>query len=526
MSKMDKLIKNSLQDTPNVDPEINRNLVEKFAEKAYTHNSDDEREFEVSVNHVERYKKPGIFRRMGAIAAALALIVAAGGGGAAVLRNMRNVDESSQIESSVEESSSEPEIVDVEEEYVDTNSYDMTTKDGIYSKIINSVYFYDQVSAKVVDYMNYKENVCNVTDFQLDLTNGKAYAYCSRVNYENSLEDILKGEPVVGEEDNWISKGDFFGHIVTYCNGERCVWLSDDMYMHNVYAEETPITGRTGAPVSYEKVRAYFDEFNSKFVSEDGVSYSDNDLENMENPNPFAEMSDGVNTHLGTETLNATYTYVGGSDLWDFNKWDIVGDVEFIGRDCVEIAFNTADSTMYIDKETGCMLYYIEYRDGELFDYLVVDEIHFNEDAAPVPEIDLSQYKEPEKISDEEYYAYHENSHGQTYGVCGQYHLCEQNDELLPDLIPFGEGYAKKSEYFENIGCEVRTLDLHQDVSKLATDVFIASFNIYDVEGEEVLATVNYYGTPEQKAAFDAAKANPCADPYHKNEPFIPGADE
>ena len=54
MSKIDKLIKNSLQDTPNADPEINRNLAEKFAEKAYTHNSEAESEFEISVNHVER----------------------------------------------------------------------------------------------------------------------------------------------------------------------------------------------------------------------------------------------------------------------------------------------------------------------------------------------------------------------------------------------------------------------------------------------------------------------------------------
>lgn len=518
MSKMDKLIKNSLQDTPNADPEINRNLVEKFAEKAYTHNSDDEREFEVSVNHVERYKKPGIFKRMGAMAAALALIVAAGGGGAAVLRNMRNVDESSQIEDSVEESSSESEIVDteVEEEYVDTNSYDMTTKEGIYSKMINSIYFYDQVSAKVVEHQNYKDGVCGVVDFQVDLTNGKAYSYYSRVNYENSLEDIFKGEPVVGEEDNWISKGAFFGHMAIYCNGERCVWLDDDMYMSNVYAFEEDIShGRTGAPVSYEKMCAYMEEVKTEQSNE-----------NLENPNPFEEMSTGINTHLGTDCLSGQWTAIGASNLWDFDQWDIVGDVEFIGRDCVEITFNTVDSTMYIDKETGCMLYYTYYYEGELLDYLVVDEIHFNEDAAPVPEIDLSQYKEPVEPTPEEYYAYHENSHGETYGVCGQYHLCEQNDEILPDLMPFGDGYAKKSEYFENIGCEVRTNDFHQDFNRLETDVLIASFNIYDVEGEEVLATVNYYGTPEQKATFDAAKANPCADPYHKNEPFIPGADE
>lgn len=521
MRKVDKLIKDSLQVVPKVDSDINRNLAEKFAEKAYTHKSEAESEFEISVNHVERYKKPSIFKRMGAMAAALAVIVAVGGGGAAVFKNMRNIDESSQIESSAE-------TPDIQEEYVDTNSYDMTTKEGIYSKIINSFYFFDQVSAKVVEDENYKEGVCSVSDIQLDLTNGKGYAYCSRVNYENAFEDILKGEPVVGEEDNWISKGAFFGHMTSYSNGEKCVWLDDDMYMNNLYAFEEDIKhGRTGNPVNYEAMAAYNEEFNSKFVTENGVSFSDEDLENMDNPNPFAECSDGVNIYNRFIFANNT---LAGEDLWNFDKWDIVGDVEFIGRDCVEIAFKDGiDATMYIDKETGCMLYYTYYINSQLTEYLVVDEIAFNENAVPVPEIDLSEYKYPPEISDEEYYAFKENSHGETYGICGHYHLCEQNDELLPDLIPFGgevDGYVKKTEYFENIGCEMRTHDLRQAHNKLETDVLIAEINIYDVEGEEVLATVEYYGTSEQKAEFDAAKANPCTDTSHKDEYFIPGADE
>lgn len=524
MSKTDKLIKNSLQNTPSADPEINRNLVEKFEEKAYTHNSQDEREFEVSVDHVERYRKPNIFRRMGAMAAALAVIVAVGGGGAAAFRNLRNVDESSQIESSAEDEASQTEatVSDVQEEFVDTNTYDMTTKEGIYSKIINSVYFFDQVSAKVVEDETYKENVCSVIDFQLDLTNGKGYSYCSRVNYENEFEDILKGEPVVGEEDNWVSKGEFFGNMALYSDGEKCVWLdNDDMIVHNVFQEENSIShSRTGNPVNYEAMCAFMNELETV--------NSDHD---MENPNPFAEYSSGINLYLGTGCLQAHWTFVGSEFLWNFDKWDIVGDVEFIGRDCVEIAFKDGiDATMYIDKETGCMLYFTYYIDGQLTDYLIVDEIHFNEDAAPVPEIDLSQYEEFVEPTPEEYYAYHENSHGETYGICGHYHFCVQNDELLPDLIPFGgdngDGYAKKTEYFENIGCEVRTHDLRQEVNKLETDVFIAEFNIYDVEGEEILDTVKYYGTPEQKEAFDEAIKNPCTDSSHKDEYFIPGAEE
>lgn len=504
MRKVDKLIKDSLQVVPKVDSEINRNLAEKFAEKAYTHKSEAESEFEISVNHVERYKKPSVFRRMGAMAAALAVIVAVGGGGAAVFKNMRNIDESSQIESSAEES---PETPDIQEKYVDTNSYDMTTKKGIYSKIINSVYFYDQVSGKVVDRQDYKDGVCGVTDLQIDLTNGKCYAYYSRVNYENNFEDILKGEPVVGEEDNYVSKGAFFGHMAIYSDGEKCVWLDDDMYMSDVYAFEEDIChGRTGNPVNYEAMAAYMNEFKSKFIDENGLSYTDEDLENMENPDPFAGISDGINTHLGTDCFRANYTEA-GYNLGDFDKWDIVGDVEFIGRDCVEIAFKDGiDATMYIDKETGCMLYYTYYVDGQLADYLVVDEIAFNENAVPVSEIDLSEYKYPPEISDDEP---KENSHGETYGGAGG-HFCIQEDKNIPDLIAFGKGYVKKSEYFEKIGCETLTIDLRQTRNKLETDVLIAEINIYDVEGEEVLDVVKYYGTPEQKEVFDAAKGKHC----------------
>ncbi len=496
MSKLDKLIKNSLQNTPNADPKINRDLAEKFAEKAYTHNSEAESEFEVSVNHVERYKKPSIFKRMGAMAAALAVIVAVGGGGAAVFKNMLHSDESSQVESPADEESAEN--PDIQEEYVDTNSYDMTTKEGIYAKIINSVYFYDQVSAKVVEDENYKENVCSVTDFQIDLTNGKNYAYCSRVNYENNFEDILKGEPVIGEEDNYVSKGAFFGHMTLYSDGEQCFWLDDDnMIMNNVYSENSSVShGRTGNPVNYEAMCAFMNEVETESGDDD-----------LENPNPFEEYSNGINTYLGTACLQAHWTLVGSEFLWNFDKWDIVGDVEFSGRECVEIQFSEEiGATMYIDKETGCMLYYMYCPDGQISEYLVVDEIHFNEDAVSVPDIDLSQYSYPSEVSDDEP---KENSHGETYGGAGG-HFCEQYDGELPDLIGFGDGFVKKSEFFENIGCETLTIDLHQEFNKLETDVLIAEVNIYDVEGEAVLDILKYYGTPEQKEAFDAAKGKHC----------------
>ena len=94
--------------------------------------------------------------------------------------------------------------------------------------------------------------------------------------------------------------------------------------------------------------------------------------------------------------------------LTDFDAWQITGEVEYIGRECLTIEgsiteftemlySNTYDDltggsfTMYVDKETGCLLNYSAYtKDGVLSEWLSVKSIAFDEQAeAPViPETD------------------------------------------------------------------------------------------------------------------------------------------
>lgn len=467
---------------------------------------------EVTVLTVEKYRKPSIIRRAGTIAAA-AVVIAGIGGSVFALNGFRDVPET-QMTDMTEESNEAPEEAPTEAEiateaptepeFVDNNSYDMSTKEGIYAKMTNSFFNYDQISGKIVTNETYKDKVCAVTDFEFDLTTGKAYSYLSRVNYENSFEDIINGAEPVGEEDNWISKDAFFGHINLYCDGEYMYWLGDDMTYW--LAAEKKMSPRYGNPIQTEDM-IKINEMVYKSVFE-----GDGNLEDIENP--YDETNTGVNSHLGARCAVPTEGVM-FARLYDFDAWEIVGDIEYLGRDCVEISMdyneNTVHVNAYIDKETGCALYALETTNGEVTDYLVTLEINFDEEAEPVPEIDMNEYTDanPEPLSDEEYYAYKINSHGETYGIGGRYHICNDNRALLPDLSAFGDGYERMSEFFETLNCESRLNDLRQEPDKLDTDVLIYSRNIYNCEGEYI-GVCNYYGSPEQKAEFDATAMNPC----------------
>lgn len=487
---------------------INRRLAEMYNQKVT--DTSMEEDAEVNVFTVESYRKPSIIRRVGTMAAAAVVIAGIGGSvfalsgiGNAPETQLTDMSETSEESEEVPEEATEemPTEAPTEPEFVDNNSYDMSTKEGIYAKMINSFFNYDQISGKIVTNETYKEQVCAVTDFEFDLTTGKAHSYLSRVNYENSFEDIINGAAPIGEEDNWISKGAFFGHLNLYCDGQYEYWLYDDMtYDRAADAEMHP---RYGNPIQADIMREFDKHFYESVFEGDGHIVETDIFENT---------NYGINSHLGSECAVPSMSVM-LVKLYDFDAWEIVGDIEYIGRDCVEISMdyneNTVHTKVYIDKETGCLLYALETTYGEVTDYLVTLEINFDEDAEPVPEIDLSEYTMPEPISDEEYDAYKVNSHGETYGIGGGYHICNDNKDLLPDLSSFGDGYERISELFETLNCESRLSDLRQEPWKLDTDVLIYSRNVYDCEGEYI-ATCNYYGTPEQKAEFDATAMNPC----------------
>ncbi len=481
---------------------INRRLAEMYNQKV-TDTSTDE-DAEVNVFTVESYRRPSVIRRIGAMAASVA-VVAGIGGSIFALNGFGNVPDMSAQLADVSESSEQPEETTeempeespAETEFVDHNSYDMSTKEGIYAKMTNSFFNYDQISGKIVTDETYKEKVCSVTDFSFDLTTGKAHSYLSRVNYENSFEDIINGAEPIGEEDNWISKGAFFGHLNLYCDGQYEYWLFGDMTYWK--AAEMQAYSRFGNPIQIDEMRRFDKDFFESVYEGDG---------HMVETDIWEKTNSGINSHLGSECAKPSDSAM-LVKFYDFDSWEIVGDIEYIGRDCVEISMdyneNTVHTKAYIDKETGCLLYALETTYGEITDYLVTLEINFDEDAEPVPEINLSEYTMPEPVSDDEYKV---NSHGETYG-CAPEHICTDNADLLPDLISFGNGYIRTSELFEISNCESRQNDLRQEENKLDTDVLICSLNIYNCEGEYI-DVCNYYGSPEQKAEFDATAKNPC----------------
>ena len=95
------------------------------------------------------------------------------------------------------------------------------------------------------------------------------------------------------------------------------------------------------------------------------------------------------------------------------------------------------------------------------------------------------------------------NNHGETYASAGQVHMERKVYDQLPDLIRFGgdtykEGFVRKTELFEVLGDDPDDAMNHlmQDFNKTDTAVEAASLNVYDKEGENVIAVIKYYKEP------------------------------
>ena len=116
-------------------------------------------------------------------------------------------------------------------------------------------------------------------------------------------------------------------------------------------------------------------------------------------------------------------------------------------------------------------------------------------DEAPIPE--------PTKDVPWFWLGYGVNSHGETYASAGQIHMERKVYDQLPDLIAFGgdsfkTGYVRKTELFEVLGDDPDDAMNHlmQDFNKTDTAVEAASLNVYDKEGENVIAVIKYYKEP------------------------------
>lgn len=466
MGKLNDLVRDSLENTPGVDPAINSKLVRRYERHLRRSASQKSDRFEMTVHGVERYKRSSIIQRFGAVAAAMALIVTIGGGTLLMYRAAPDdhmTDHSSSDRTSNTENETQYDHT--------TNSYDMSTKEGIYNKMVNSCFFFTKAYGSIIEAEDVNSNICRTSEITLNVASGKSIASTQTFMYTNNIYNIVAGdEPLI---DEFNSQGDY---EAIYCDGEKIAKIYPNEFAYEIISENA--SPQSGHPVAFEAMMDY-----EKNKRKDAA--------------PFSVMKSGINTDIG-ERFSQPYTCDVFSYMSDFNNWSIEGDSIICNRECINISLNVSDrihSYMDIDKNTGCMLRYIYEVDGEVADYMVLKEVNFDDEESEIEEVDLRDFHQYDDFQT----SYVTNTFGRTYGSRGQNRLCVQDFDKLPDLIAYGKTsdgrtrYINKEEFMNDVGCEIVLNMLNTAENKYDTDILVYTLNLYDSTGENVIDTIDYY---------------------------------
>lgn len=446
---------------------------------------------------VERYRRPKWYRTVSFVAA-FVIAVAGIGGSTLMIMNMRNTpnistqleDETEPTESGESEETTEPEITS-------ELSYDMSTKEGIYNKMLNSIDFYNKASGKYVHGDFFDDRV---EDFSVDLNTCETYIKTSIVNI-NNLEDTLNGIPVDAELKDRGPHS--WNEFIEYCDGELFYRIVDNYKdpegrMENQAYEKDPI------PFNEEEIAVMKDWFFNR--SQNKVFPDETVTTRMSRKSPEGEVTLG-----NTSSFRALFY------LTDFDEWEIKGEETFIGRDCVVLEGNITiwvDSetlptfTMYVDKETGFVLKFIDYGEGGIEQFTVYQEIFFDDDAEMVF-LDLDQYETVEHPEPEDPSIPKVNSNGETYGTAGG-SLTQGNFDNLPDLIaidvhglPFEEivgykqpAYFRKAEFLGTFIDGEEAFRMQAEIGNVSDTAVSREINIYTKEGE-FIGTRTFYSEPD-----------------------------
>lgn len=466
MGKLNDLVRDSLENTPGVDPAINSKLVRRYERHLRRSGSQKSDRFEMTVQGVERYRRSSIIRRFGAVAAAMALIVTIGGGTLLMYRAAPDdymTDHSSSDKTSDNENETKYDYT--------VNSYDLSTKEGIYNKMVNSCFFFTKVYGTIIEAADIESNLCSMIDISLNVASGRNIATSQTYMHTNDIYSIVAGDdPLI---DEFTFQGDY---KAIYCDGEKIVNIYPDEYAYEIIDENA--SPQSGHPVAFEAMMDY--EKNER-----------------KDATPFSVMKSGINIDIG-ERFSQPYTCDVFSYMSDFNNWSIEGNSILCNRECINISLNVSDrihSYMDIDKITGCMLRYIYEVDGKVADYMVMREVFFDDEEMEIEEVDLRDFHQYDEFQT----SYVTNSNGMTYGSRGQNRLCVQDFDKLPELIAYGKTsdgrkrYINKEEFMSDVGCEIVLNMLRTKEDKYDTDIFFYTLNLYDSNGENVIDTIDYY---------------------------------
>lgn len=493
MSKIDRDIKDALKNTPKISSNINQNLAQQYAQEKYQR--DDHETGETFILPVEKHRKPTLVKRVGAFAACFTAIAVLGGSAAAMSGLLSHPESSTQLESESSAESVPPEEVsdtvyeeateaitedDTQADYSEL-SYDMSTKEGIFAKMLNTRNFYNSISGKYVTaYCPQITDTAYTVTYQYDLTTGKNYSYHECCVLTNSIDDILTGDSLPeGFESGKYTNSE------NYCDGSN-IYCLNFKKMPNVYFTDQEV--QYEAPVNTVDVEKLLEDFKNdpQFVNSE---LFDADF-NTQNPN-FPKLNSSV---FITVCLS------------DFENWDFepttteYGDAVVINGSTIHYdRFDTPTTfTITVDCATGVILSYTEYDDeGNLYDYFVTHDLKINENAEPVPEIDMNDYTE---YNDSMNYDFLTNSSGKTYAYKTVFAMHESYRELLPDYLAFSDGFINVDEFIET-GGNMKWLqgnDTHQYYEPSETEELLYKLNLYDCEGNYIYSVYYYDGYIDQ----------------------------
>jgi len=234
------------------------------------------------------------------------------------------------------------------------------TKDDVYSKIINSIDYYTQVSGSTITITQGLDNP-TYTEFNSDLITGtfkeKIYNINGSIDVNNFSFDTSNIEP-----DN-INCGSYNENIVSDNSEIKSVEI--DNVNDTILYVNGGVTTKALSTCS-EGIRTYTDENGDKNYVYRGNA-----------------------TNINSSELNLFSQYLAFGYLEDFNNWDIIGTDEYLGRYCTIIQggyteygtkFNVDNFKMYVDSNTGVVLRYEGYSNDTLVDYAIVTDISYTSD--------------------------------------------------------------------------------------------------------------------------------------------------
>ena len=264
----------------------------------------------------------------------------------------------------------------------------------VIDKMMNSVDLYDKISAKNASFYKVPDDSpAEVKDYSahfniLYADNRAARSYCygyygDRYNGSDDIADIAEYAKKAVDTEHERETED-------YCDGEKYY------YWHN----PMDLDGDESNGKEYE-----YSSWNNYF-------YRDSDADKYKGFEALrlnSEHAVRYDSSLYKPALCPNGQGLATSYLYELNKWDITGDINFDGRDCYIIEGERPNAEydydpnyegrdfvnfkLYIDKETGIPMVTITYRkNGDINSVDMYFDVKLNDKAEPVPEQDMSWF--------------------------------------------------------------------------------------------------------------------------------------